>query len=62
MHDIAYVPLFAHDNVIYHVINSDNDASQLHWDLDALQDWERKWLMEFYPEKCQLHWITKRLN
>ena len=33
---------------------------QLQQDLNAMQEWERKWLMEFHPAKCQLLRITKR--
>jgi hypothetical protein len=56
------VRLFADDSVIYRVINNTNYATQLQKDLDALQEWERKWLMEFHPEKCQLLRITNGHN
>ena len=56
------VRLFADDSVVYRVINNNDDATQLQQDLNALQEWERKWLMEFHPEKCQVLRITKRCN
>ena len=58
----SHVRLFADDSVIYRVINSAEDALKLQQDLDALQRWERQWLMEFHPEKCQVLQITKRHN
>ena len=29
-------------------------------DLDMLQEWERKWLMEFHPSKCQVIHISNK--
>ncbi|XP_038064967.1 uncharacterized protein LOC119735343 [Patiria miniata] len=54
------VRLFADDSAIYRVINNIDDADQLQQDLNTMQEWERKWLMEFHPEKCQVLRITKR--
>ena len=56
------VRLFADDSVVYRVINNIDDAVKLQQDLDALQAWERRWLMEFHPGKCQVLSITKRRN
>ena len=56
------VHLFADDGVVYRVINNNDDATQLQQDLNALQEWEKKWLMELHPEKCQVLRITKRRN
>ncbi len=54
--------LFADDTVIYHRIESQEDCSHLQDDLDALQDWEATWLMEFNPSKCQLLRVTNKRN
>ncbi len=39
---------------------SAQDCTSLQKDLDALQEWERIWLMEFHPSKCQVIRITKK--
>ena len=41
------VLLFADDT-----ISSDADSTNLQKDLDKLPEWETKWLMKFYPDKC----------
>ena len=38
--------------LLYKLINCDADAESTQQDLLALQEWERKWQMKFYPEKC----------
>ena len=52
------VRLFADDTVLYHGISSSADTADLQRDLDALQAWECKWLMEFNPSRCQLLRVT----
>ena len=52
--------LFADDCVLYRRINSEEDAHKLQKDLDGLQKWERDWLMEFHPQKCQTMHITNK--
>ena len=52
------VRLFADDTVLYRRISSPADASNLQYDLDALQAWEATWMMEFNPAKCQLLRVT----
>ena len=54
------VRLFADDCVIYKKITSQEDGISLQQDLDRLQQWERDWLMEFHPQKCQLLRITNK--
>ena len=52
------VRLFADDTALYHRISSHADTAALQCDLDALQPWECKWLMEFNPSKCQTLRVT----
>ena len=35
-------------------------GSHLQHDLDRLQQWEKDWLMEFHPQKCQVLHITSK--
>ena len=52
------IRLFADDTVLYNRISSPADASRLQCDLDALQLWEKTWIMEFNPSKCQVLRVT----
>ena len=55
--------LFADDCLMYRQINNSDDARQLQADLDAMEEWERTWLMSFNPDKCEVLRITnKRLH
>ena len=54
------IRLFADDCLIYKEIHSQQDTEDLQTDLDALQTWERRWLMSFHPQKCQLLRITRK--
>jgi len=52
------VRLFADGTALYNGISSPADTADLQCDLDALQAWECKWLMEFNPSKCQILRVT----
>ncbi|XP_072021548.1 uncharacterized protein [Amphiura filiformis] len=52
--------LFADDSVLYRSISTTDDSASLQQDLDALQEWERKWLMSFNASKCQVLQITNK--
>ena len=54
--------LFADDSLLYRQIRSTEDCEILQNDLNILQNWEKKWKMEFHPQKCQLLTITKKQN
>ena len=43
-------------------IRSEKDAQLLQDDLDRLQDWERMWMMEFNPDKCEAISVTNKKN
>ena len=52
--------LFADDSILYREVNSIQDAHNLQQDLENLQKWEKDWLMEFHPQKCQVLNITNK--
>ncbi|XP_056006769.1 uncharacterized protein LOC130050570 [Ostrea edulis] len=52
--------LFADDCVFYRNIRKKKDAFKLQEDLEALQQWEVNWLMEFHPKKCQVLHVTNK--
>ena len=54
------IRLCADHCLIYKEIHSQHDTEYLQADLDALQTWERRWLMSFHPQKCQLLRITRK--
>jgi hypothetical protein len=56
------VRLFADDCVLYRRIRSTEDTNALQDDINSLQNWERDWLMEFHPEKCQVLYYYFILN
>jgi hypothetical protein len=46
------------DCLLYRTINCEADAKTLQKDLDTMQQWEAKWLMEFNPDKCEVHTVA----
>ena len=46
--------LFADDCLVCKLFKSDTDAMRLQEDLEALEEWEKLWQMQFHPEKCQV--------
>ena len=54
------VRLFADDTMIYMVIRSETDAINFQKDLDMLCEWEKTWMMEFHPDKCEIISITRK--
>ena len=53
------VYMFAEDTKIYRPITSHEDATILQNDLDCLQSWSAKWLLNFNLHKCKVMSITK---
>ena len=52
--------LFADDAKIYRRIRSPQDGESLQIDLSKLQEWSKKWLLQFNKEKCKVMHIGKR--
>ena len=46
--------LFADDTKIFRSITCDSDSELLQHDLDELQSWSDKWLLNFHPDKCKV--------
>ena len=54
--------LYADDTKIFHAIRSREDADILQLDINALEDWSRKWLLQFHPDKCNVVTLGKFEN
>ena len=54
------VRLFADDTIAYLAVSSNADAESLQEDLRRLEEWERKWQMEFHHGKCQVLTVTRK--
>ena len=44
----------------YYTVSNTNDSIQLQEDLNALESWEKKWLMRFNPSKCNVINIPRK--
>ena len=51
--------LFADDCIIYRQIRTTLDHQILQNDLDMLADWEKRWGMDFHPQKCSVLRVTR---
>ena len=56
------IRLFADDSLVYRNIRLKEDQAILQEDLNKLQKWERDWLMQFNPDKCEVVRITNKRN
>ena len=54
------VRLFSEDTIVYLAVRNSDDVDSLQNDLHKLGRWEKKWLMEFHPDKCQVLTITRK--
>ncbi|KAK7088259.1 hypothetical protein V1264_022195 [Littorina saxatilis] len=54
--------LFADDSLLYKKVTKQQDPLLLQEDLNALQNWEQKWQMEFNPSKCNIIRILPSKN
>ena len=48
------VRLFADDTMIYLAVKNEQDARIFQEDLDKLTTWEKRWMMEFHLDKCEV--------
>ena len=56
------VRLFADDTIAFLAVKSEADAVDLQSDPNKLGIWEKKWKMEFHPDKCNVLTISKNAN
>lgn len=56
------VYLFADDTKLMRKVKSEEDAKSLQLDLDKLEAWSKKWLLQFNPDKCHVLTIGKFEN
>ena len=54
--------LFADDTKIMKHIVTKDDATSLQLDINAMQQWSKKWLLQFHPEKCHVLTLGKFEN
>ena len=52
--------LFANDCIVYSPVQNDEKSQDLQTDLESLEDWQNRWLMEFNPSKCVTMSISTR--
>ena len=56
------IRLFADDALLYRPIQSQEDITTLEKDLANLQLWQKKWLMSFNADKCEVLRISNKRN
>ena len=54
--------LFADDTMIYLAVTNEQDARIFQEDLDKLTTWEKRWMVEFHPDKCEVITISRKRN
>ena len=54
--------LFTDDTIAYLAVTSEADTVDLQSDPNKLGIWEKKWKMEFHPDKCNVLTISKNAN
>ena len=54
--------LFADDTKIFRKITSAGDSVTLQADIDRLENWSKKWLLRFHPDKCHVLSLGKIEN
>ncbi|KAI8518818.1 hypothetical protein Bbelb_020750 [Branchiostoma belcheri] len=54
------VRLFADDCLLYVELSTQTDSQLLQKDLNTLEEWQSKWLMQFNPEKCYIMHMTNK--
>jgi len=46
--------------MIYLAVKNEQDARIFQEDLDKLTTWEKRWMMEFHPDKCEVITISRK--
>ena len=46
--------------MIYLAVKNEQDARIFQEDLDKLITWEKRWMMEFHPDKCEVIFTISR--
>ena len=54
--------LFADDTKIFRKVTSPEDAHVLQSDINSLEKWSQKWLLNFHPDKCHILTLGKFEN
>ena len=54
--------MFADDTKLFRAIRCREDADILQSDIEALEDWSKKWLLKFHPDKCHVLFEEKDLG
>ena len=52
--------LFADNTILFSIIRTPTDSTQLQDDLRMLESWERRWLTSFNLKKCRQLTVTKK--
>ena len=58
------IKLFADDTSIYLVVDHDEYivAENLNRDIDKINEWSKRWLVKFNPDKTEIMTISKKLH
>ena len=56
------IRLFADDALLYRCIQTPDDITILEEDIENLQVWERRWLMSFNADKCEVLRVSNKRN
>ena len=60
--DLHDLHLFIDDTKIFRQITTKEDVLQLQSDINSLRQWSQKWLLTFYPKKCDVLALGKIYN
>ena len=52
--------MFSDDTKLFREIRDDTDRATLQGNLDELQTWSTKWLLEFHCDKCKMMAVTRK--
>ena len=58
----SQVSLLTDDCMSYREINTLNDCQDIQKDINTLCNWESKWKMKFYNDKCYIMHVTRKGN